>query len=193
MDDVKAYIYITSSGYDPEKGEPVKDPYLGDTPTLGACMTNIRRNVVEGDHIFVVSGKIPNVPQYIIGGFEVAEKISAMEAYARFPKLRLTTDDKGRVTGNVICDQYGDQHPLDHHQNFERRLQNYVVGTNPLVLTGPLEIARARRETPEMLARLCSKQPQFPLTKLLGRGGKKLDGSQINELRSWLESLKRGS
>ena len=193
MDDIKGYAFITSTGYDPEKGEPVKDPYLGDTPTLGACMTNIRRNVVEGDHIFVISGKIPNVPQYVIGGFEVAEKISAMEAYARFPNLRLSRDEKGRVVGNVICDKNGRQHPLDHHQNFEKRLQNYIVGTNPIVLTDALEISRARRETPDILGRVCAKTPQLPLTKLLGRGGKKLDRSQIDELRSWLEGLKRGA
>ncbi len=34
---IKGYIYITSTGYDPEHGKSLKDPYLGDVPTLGGC------------------------------------------------------------------------------------------------------------------------------------------------------------
>jgi hypothetical protein len=30
-------IFITRSGYDPQLGKHVKDPYLGPCPTLGAC------------------------------------------------------------------------------------------------------------------------------------------------------------
>jgi len=36
----KGYMYITSTGYDPERGKSINDPYLGDVPTLGACMPN---------------------------------------------------------------------------------------------------------------------------------------------------------
>lgn len=190
MDDIKGYLYVTSTGYDPERGLPVKDPYLGDQPTLGACMTNIRRQVVEGDRIFVVSGKIQNVPQYVIGGFEVAEKIHAFEAYERFPELRLHLGDDGEVRGNIICDRHGDQHQLDHHSNFAGRLDNYVVGRNPIVLSDSLEISRARRETMDVISQLTRKPPQLPMYKMLGRGGTRLDRVQIDELCAWLSGLK---
>lgn len=86
---MKSYVYITSSGYDPEKGKYLNDPFLGTTPTLGACMPNIRRHVVPGDYIFLVSGKVPGIQQYVVAGFEVADKINALAAYQLFPHLRL--------------------------------------------------------------------------------------------------------
>ncbi len=146
MDENKGYIYVTSSGYDPERGDYVKDPYLGDTPSLGACMPHIRRQVERGDHLFVVSGKIPNLQQYVIGGFEVDEIIDSMEAYRRFPEQRLHRDEQGRVLGNIICDGQGNRHALDHHnpgddEKFEARVQNYVIGKNALLVDGPLAIS----------------------------------------------------
>src|SRR3954470_14708240 len=95
-------IFITSTGYDPDKGKHVKDPYLGPCPTLGACRPDIRERLQKGDQIFVVSGKIATAKQYVIGGFEIAEKISAIEAYYRFPEHRLRRRDDGQITGNVI-------------------------------------------------------------------------------------------
>ncbi len=71
-------IFVTSSGYDPEKGKDVKDPYLGPNPSLGACRPDIREQLQRGDHLFVVSGKVRNVDQVVLGGFEIAEKISAI-------------------------------------------------------------------------------------------------------------------
>ena len=83
-------IYVVSSGYDPEKGKHVSDPYLGPSPTLGACRPDIREKLQKGDHIFVVSGKVRNCDQVVLGGFEIAEKISAIDAYERFPEQRLS-------------------------------------------------------------------------------------------------------
>ena len=77
-------IIITSSGYDPQLGKHVKDPYLGPNPSLGACRPDIRQRLTEGDHLFFISGKLRNVNQYVMGGFEVGEKIDAMIAYERF-------------------------------------------------------------------------------------------------------------
>ena len=34
-------IFITSSGYDPQLGKHVKDPYLGPNASLGACRPDI--------------------------------------------------------------------------------------------------------------------------------------------------------
>ena len=112
-------VFVTSTGYDPEKGKDVKDPYLGPNPSLGACRPDIRKQLQKGDQIFVVSGKIRNVAQFVIGGFEIEEKISAIEAYHRFPEQRLRLGDDGQVVGNVIVDADGKQHKLDHHNKFD--------------------------------------------------------------------------
>src|SRR3954452_23532169 len=103
---MKGKLFVTSSGYDPEKGKHVKDPYLGPNPTLGACRHDIRAKLQKGDHIYVISGKVPNVDQFVMGGFEIAEKISASEAYVRFPEQRLRQREDGQLTGNVIVDAH---------------------------------------------------------------------------------------
>src|SRR5262245_58932612 len=115
-------IYVIRSGYDPEKGKHLNDPYLGPVPTLGACRPDMRERLAKGDHIFVVSGKVRNVDQVVLGGFEIAEKISAMEAYERFPEQRLRVLPNGQVTGNVIVRADGEQHELDDHNQFARRI-----------------------------------------------------------------------
>ena len=99
-------------------------------------MTNIRRVVLPGDFIFVVSGSVPAVQQYVVGGMEVAERIDPLAAYKRFPEGRLQTGAHGRVEGNVIVDVEGNQHPLDTHkaETFEERIKNFIVGTNPVAL-----------------------------------------------------------
>src|SRR5207302_311936 len=124
-------IFITRQGYDPERGRHVKDPYLGDCPTLGACRPDIRKQLREGDHIFVISGKIPDANQYVMGGFEIAYKIHASEAYRLFPERRLRKLRDGELNGNVIVNASGEQHRLDthnldNHKWFEKRIENYV-------------------------------------------------------------------
>lgn len=185
---IKGYSMITRTGYDPQLGKHVKDPYLGAVPTLGACMPRIRQHVVPSDHLFFVSGKVPGVQQYIVGGFEVAEKISALKAYRMFPELRLRRMEDGQLTGNIIVDARGNQHPLDNHSSFERRIENYIVGRDPIVLTEPHEIARAREETLYVLRSIFRKNGAAPIN-IIGRCSK-LDHKQIQDLRDWLLSLK---
>lgn len=187
---IKGYAFITSNGYDPEKGKSVEDPYLGDTPTLGACRPDIRRQVALGDQIFIVSGKVPGVSQYVIGSFEVAGKIDVMTAYYRFPEHRLQQKDDGHITGNIIVDSRGEQHPLDDHSpdTFKRRIENYIIGRNPVVLTSPAEIARGRRETLEVLRHIFRKNGDAPFD-VIGRASR-LDLDQIIVLQHWLRSLK---
>jgi hypothetical protein len=187
----KGYIYTAKGGYDPEKGKKLKDPYLGDEPTLGACMPNIRRQVVQGDYIFLVSGKIKDALQFVRGGFEVDRKIDVMLAYDKYPQHRLRMDN-GEITGNIIVTADGKQHPLDTHDpaTFGRRIENYVIGRNPLVLTSPREFQRAREDTVYVLSYVLGKKGQVP-KDIIGRCSK-LDGSQIRELQDWLASIKAG-
>ena len=166
---MKSYLHITSSGYDPEKGKPIKDPYLGDQPSLGACMPNIRRLVVPGDHIFTISRKIPGVKQLVVGGLEVAEKISALAAFKRFPEQRLRLVD-GQITGNIIVDSQGRQHPLDHHDHktFANRVKNFIVGRDAIALQTRREIQRGRAETLYVLRQLLRKKGDSPI-QVMGR------------------------
>ncbi|MCI0558120.1 MAG: hypothetical protein MN733_06465 [Nitrososphaera sp.] len=189
----KGYIYITSSGYDPEKGKNLKDPYLGPVPTLGACMPNIRRQVVPGDYIYVISGKVPGVQQLVIGGFEVAEKLDTMmTAFQRFPSLRLHRSDEGQLEGNIIITSKGHQHPLDTHNpsSFRNRIKDYVVGRDPVALTTPNEIAQGRAETMPILREVLGKPGLTPI-QVLGRWSR-LDERQVLEIRDWLYAVKSG-
>src|SRR5215469_12657976 len=86
-DHVIGKIFITRTGYDPQMGKHVKDPFLGPHPTLGACRPDIRKQLNKGDQIFVISGKIPDFNQFVMGGFEIEAKIPALEAYRLFPEL----------------------------------------------------------------------------------------------------------
>ena len=136
----------------------MKDPYLGPNPSLGACL-DLPKKVRAGDHIFTISGKVDGVPQYVMGGFEVERKISAIEAYALYPERRLYRCMDGQLDGNIVVDATGQQHPLDTHKSktFTSRVQNYVVGKNPIALVTPGEIARGREQTLDMLCRILVK------------------------------------
>jgi hypothetical protein len=187
-------IFITSSGYDPELGRHVKDPYLGKKASLGACRPDIRKAVDVGDHVFTISGKLPgrglrDVPQYVMGGFEVAAKIHANDAYHEFPEQRLRKLPDGQLTGNVIVNSRGRQHRLDQHDGFERRLPNYLVGTKVIALETQDEINRGRSETVDALSHILKKCGRTP-KEIVGRWGCRLTAQQVTELRTWLNSIK---
>jgi hypothetical protein len=188
----KGYIFTTASGFDPERGKPVKDPYLGDQPTLGACRPDIRRRVVRGDHIFIVSGKVEDVDQFVMAGFEVDKKIDVMAAYDLYPQHRLRQLEGGEITGNIVITAERKQHPLDHHDptTFAQRIENYVIGRNALVLNSPREIQNGRADTNYVLSQVLGKKGRAPI-KIIGRCSK-LDDRQIRELRDWLGSIKNG-
>lgn len=184
-------IYVISTGYDPEKGQHVNDPYLGPVPTLGACRHDIREKLQKGDHIFVVSGKVPNVDQVVLGGFEIAEKISAIEAYERFPERRLRLLPNGQLTGNVIVTAKGEQHELDNHDQFARRIENYIVGTNPIALLTPEELAEGRHRTLDILREVFVKKGNS-IREIIGRCSN-LEAEQILKLRALLHAVKNAA
>jgi len=185
-------IFITRSGYDPQLGKHVKDPYLGPSPTLGACRPDIRRQLKIGDHIFVISGKIRHTNQFVMGGFEIESKIHALEAFDLFPKLRLRNLHDGQLTGNIIVSADGSQHELDNHSAFDRRIENYVIGTNLISLTSPEEIAEGRKQTLEALCDILHKKGESPIA-VVGRFGTQLSDIQVFQLREWLATVKRAS
>lgn len=182
-------IYITRTGYDPERGRHLKDPYLGSSPTFGACRPDIRKQLFKGDHIFVISGKIPDINQFVMGGFEIEAKIPAVEAYRLFPEQRLRKLKNGQLTGNIIVNSHGEQHYLDDHNSFEKRIQNYVIGTNLISLVTPAEISEGRKHTLEALRDILKKPGRSPI-EVVGRAGTKLTEKQVVQLREWLTSIK---
>jgi len=182
-------IFITRSGYDPERGKHIKDPYLGPCPALGACRPDIRKQLKKGDHIFVISGKVPDFNQFVVGGFEIESKIPAVEAYRLFPDLRLHTLPDGQLDGNIIVTADGRQHELDSHNSFDQRIKNYVIGTNLIALTTPQEIAQGREQTLAALREILRKKGDTPFA-LVGRFGTALTEDQVLQLRKWLSKLK---
>ena len=187
---MKGYIYITGTGADPGLRNNLDDPLFGDPPTLGACMTNLREFVDPGDYLFVVSGKAANVQQYILGGMRVAEKIDALAAYGRFPQNRLRRDENGFVRGNIIVDERGRQHPLDHHapDSFERRIRNYIVGDQAAALQTPVEVQLGREQSLRKLSEIFER-PGNRAIDILGRH-RKLDENQVHGLMDWLRGIK---
>ena len=185
-------IFITRSGYDPERGRHVKDPYLGPGPTLGACRPDIRRRVSQGDHIFVVSGKLPDVQQFVMGGFEVDTKIDAIQAYTKLPQHRLRRLPDGQITGNIIVNANAERHLLDDHESFDSRVKNYILGKNLLALKTTEEITQGRAQTLEALQEILQKKGISPFA-LIGRWGMQLTEKQVLELRAWLDLMKRGT
>jgi len=187
-------IFITSSGYDPEIGKHVKDPYLDNPPSLGACRPDIRRKLGVGDHVFVISGKVRGAEQFVMGGFEVASKIDAVDAYNLFPERRLRLRDDGQLDGNIVVDEKGVRHALDTHnpspRAFALRTKDYIIGTGLVSLAGPEEIARGRAQTLEFLCHLLNKHGYSP-KEVVGRWGSDLSEEQVLQLRAWLRSLKR--
>ena len=183
-------IFVTGSGCDPVEGTHVKDPYLGPNASLGACRPDIRRKLNKGDQVFVVSGKVRNVAQVILGGFEVAEKICAIEAYERFPEQRLRRLPDGQVTGNVIVNAKGKQHELDHHakETFDERVQNYLVGTNPVALLTLEELAEGRLRTLEILREVFGKKGNS-VREIIGRCSNMTE-KQILKMRALLDAVK---
>lgn len=184
-------IFVTGTGCDPVEGKHVKDPYLGSNPSLGACRPDIRQQVQNGDHIFVVTGKVTGVAQVVLGGFQVAEKIRAIEAYERFPEQRLRLLPDGQVTGNVIVNAMNQRDDLDHHdiETFDRRTENYLVGTNPIALLTLEEITEGRQWTLEMLRDVFDRKGNS-IREIMGRG-RNLTESQVLKLRAHLEAIKK--
>jgi len=182
-------IFITRTGYDPQLGKHVKDPYLGPCPTIGACRPDLRKKLDVGDHLFVISGKVQGADQFVMGGFQVAEKIHATEAYERFPDLRLRNLEDGQLTGNIIVDASGRQHKLDDHEKFEKRIENYVVGKNLIILSTLAEIAEGRKHTLEILRKIFHSNGAS-LREVIGRC-RSLTEQQVIDLRECLEELKR--
>lgn len=186
-------IFVTGSGCDPVKGKHIKDPYLGPQPSLGACRPDIRRRVQKGDHIFVVSGKVQGFSQIVLGGFEVAEKIGVIDAYERFPEQRLLLLPNGEVTGNVIVSAEGRQHALDHHKKdtFDRRIENYLVGTNPIALLTLEEIEEGRLQTLEILRDVFEKKGNS-VREIMGRH-RNMTERQVYKLRMLLDEVKKSA
>jgi hypothetical protein len=185
---MKGYIYPMFAGADPGHGWHMTDPIFGKVPTIGACMPNIRRLVEPGDYIFVISGRIPRVRPYVVGGFKVAEKINALAAYKRFPNNRLKELSDGSLSGNIIINADGTQNPLDYHNNFEKRVTDYIVGQDPVCVDQPREIGIARDQTLEVLGRILNRKGK-QLSDVVGRW-RKLNPDQIQEILLWLRSLK---
>lgn len=185
---MSSYIFITKSEYDPVSGRHIKDPYIDELSTMGACRPDLRKYVSIGDCIVLVSGKTKGVDQFIVGAFQVEEKITSKEAYDRFKHLRLHRREDGQLDGNIITTAEGEQHPLDEHTKFEKRLDNYLVGRTLVRFDKPEEVERGRAKCMSILAEVFGKTGEKP-RDVIGRMSK-IDDSQLPVLLDLLRSLK---
>jgi len=189
---MKGYIYTMFQGADPGSGWEMTDPIFDVTPTMGACMPQIRRAVSIDDYIFTISGRMKNLEQYVVGGFQVQEKINAILAYDRFPDYRQRVNDDGSLSGNIIVDKHGNQNSFDYHKgDFEKRIENYIIGKNPNYLSTNEEVEKARGEASlEILSDVFGKTGTKP-HDIIGRW-RKLDERQIEKMLHWLDDIKTG-
>lgn len=176
-------------GADPAAGWIMNDPIFGKKPTLGACMPNLRRAIKLGDYVFTISGRVKDLQQYVVGGFQVKEKIDALAAYSRFPENRISKSESGQLLGNIVIDEHGNHHPLDNHAHYERRLENYLIGHNPIVIEKHKEIERARAESLPILSDIFDKRGNR-IFDVIGRGYRKMDSTQLDKMLEWLEDVK---
>jgi hypothetical protein len=184
---MKGYIYRLHAGADPIRGWIYNDPIFGSPPTLGACVPNIRRVVERGDWIFTISGRVEGHQAYVVGGFQVEEKIGALQAYRRLPQYRLQRADSNQVTGNIIVDSKGKHHPLDDHDGFDKRISNYLVGGDMLFVNDPKQVERARAQTLSSLSAVFKKSGNRDFD-IVPRH-RKMDEGQVDQLKEWLLPL----
>ena len=173
-------------GADPDDGWEMTDPIYRGTPTLGACMSNIRRVVEKGDYIFSISGKVKNLKQYVVGGFCVEEKINALAAHSLFPENRMRVNENGKLYGNIAIDENGNQNEHDYHK-LESCIENYIIGKDAIIIDGSEKVQKAREETLPMLNNLFGKDGET-IFQTIGRG-RKLDNSQIKQLLNWMDNI----
>ena len=102
-------------------------------------------------------------------------------------QIRRKQED-GSYRGNIIIDESGNHLAHDYHANFERRLDNYILGKNPIVIDKSEEIEQARLETLEILKDVFKKDGES-VYKVIGRF-RKMNEEQIEKLVGWMEKIK---
>jgi hypothetical protein len=189
--DMSSYIFV-SPGSDPGMGKPLVDPALSSRrPTMGTCRHDLRRLVLLGDQIFVVSGSMGKfVNQYVIGGLEVHDKLpTQMAAYEKYPEHRIHFNEAGQRLGNIIVTADGNHDPRDGHDKFDQRIHNYLIGKNPVVLETEREVALGREHSVEILSRVFDKPAAKRVRDVIGRM-RKLSDEQAGRLREALMQIK---
>ena len=184
---MKGYIYKLYKGADPSVGWTFNDPIFGRRKaSLGACMPNIRKAVDIGDWVFCISGKIKQKAPYIVGGFQVDEKISAIEARLKYPEFNLQRNEEGQVIGNIIVDENGEHHVLDEHDNFGKRKENYILGRNKVFIESDDSIEEGRKRALDILQKTFGRKANR-LDDIVPRW-RRLDQQQVGIL---VEELKK--
>lgn len=187
---MKGYIYPMFRGADPSIGWEMTDPIYKGIPTMGACRTDIRRVIERGDFVFSISGNVVNVRPHIVGAFEVDEKIHGIAAYKQFPQNRMKVNEEGKLQGNIICDEKGEHLGIDYHPHdtFDQRIQNFIIGKNPIFFDKKTEMEKAKAETLRVLNYIFNRN-EDKVSKIIGRW-RKMDESQVKDLLDWMHKIK---
>ena len=158
---------------------------------MGARRPDIRKQVKQGYHFFVVSGRVAGAQQYVVGGFAIEQKITQLAAYTRFPENRQYVSPMGILSATSSCSKMASHNPIHYHTNFENRVDNYIIGQDPIVLETPEEIRRGRAETLTALKEIFHRESDN-VFKVIGRG-RRLNEDQVEQMRRWLSSIKNAS
>jgi hypothetical protein len=96
------------------------------------------------------------------------------------------------LSGNIIVDANGKQNLYDYHTgDFEKRIQNYIIGKNPSYISEPQHIEQARGESSlNLLSDLFGKTGSKP-HDIIGRW-RRLDERQIEKMLGWIDDMKAG-
>ena len=163
------------------------DPHLwDDPPTWGICRTDYRRMLDKDDYVFFVLPKNNELPQMIYGYIKIIEKMTHDEAFKRFPNKRMKNKNPN---GNIITDVNGNYNEYDldiHKDKFESIKQFYILGDkSKSKLLEPKEIKALSNSFLPTLQSIFSNRGE-DVFSIIGRKGRVLNSSQINELLDWL-------
>jgi hypothetical protein len=186
----KGYIFASPRS-DPAAGRPLADPMFGRVTTMGMCRPDLRKLVKAGDHLFVLSGKIKGVSQYLIGGLAVDEKIDSIIALDRFPENSLKILPDGNKRGNLIVTPSGGRSPLDHHsaESFEKRVKNFIVAREAIYLNSDKEAELGRERTLDVLRHVFDDPKAKSVHEIVYRN-RVLDEKQVKMLLDALSAIK---
>ena len=88
----------------------------------------------------------------------------------------------------MIVQEDGRQTEVDYHSNFEKRVENYILGRNTLSFETPEEIVRARDETLDILSEIFEKRGE-KVYDIIGCW-RRLDEAQIASILTWIQAVK---
>ena len=149
---MQGYIY-TMAGADPGHGWILNDTDLRARSHSRSMRTEHKARGAGGRQYFRCEwqgSRRPAICRWWVPGSRKDQCVGRLQALSRESARPGPVD----VRGNIIVTGNGQHHPLDDHDNFARRVENYIVGRKPVYLENPREYNAAREESLDVLSRI---------------------------------------